>query len=86
MTHRFNQTAGSDYADWGVNASKQVQDAFGTQYEDANTTGILNLGTNELTSLDVVGYTLSVPEPTSIAAFGLVAVAALKRRHRAKAK
>jgi hypothetical protein len=66
----FNQQAGADYADWSSNPIPggfpvQVQDAFGTP--GTNPT----LGSNELTALNVVGYSLSaVPEPSSLAMLG----------------
>ncbi len=65
----FNQTAGADYGDWLSNPipagfEPQVQDAFGTP--GANPA----LGVNELTALNVVGYSLNsqgaVPEPSTI--------------------
>jgi hypothetical protein len=74
----FNQEAGGDFGDWGDgvlppdgegNNPPQVQDAFGG---DASTTDP-DMGPNEFTALDVVGYTL-VPEPAS---FGLLAVGAI---------
>lgn len=75
---------GADYADWGNgvinqgagNNPPQLQDAFG------GPGAIVNLGSNELTALDVVGYNLAVvPEPATC---GLIAVAAagLARRRR----
>jgi PEP-CTERM motif len=66
----FNQQAGADYADWSSNPIPggfpvQVQDAFGTP--GTNPT----LGPNELTALNVVGYSLSaVPEPSSLMMLG----------------
>ena len=69
----FNQTAGADYADWASSGTPQVQDAFGTP----GTTNV-NVGTNELTALDVIGYNLNaVPEPSTYALFGLGALALL---------
>jgi hypothetical protein len=49
----------------------------------------VDLGSNELTALDIVGYNLSpVPEPGSLAFVGLTATAlsgyAWRRRRRAK--
>jgi hypothetical protein len=68
---RFNQDGTGDYADWDgtANGFSQVQDAF------ANPGLQLNEGTNELTSLDVIGYNI-VPEPATfyLAAFGLLAI------------
>jgi len=77
----FNQAGGSsDYSDWGNgvtpaqgagNSPPQVQDAFGTPGVD------VNVGKNEVTALDVIGYTLTsqglalesgtVPEPSTYA-------------------
>ena len=84
----FNQYGNnSDFGDWGNGAipaeqdgndSPQVQDAFGTPGAD------VNLGFNELTAFDVVGYNLTepVPEPrnVSLLAVGLLAIAL--HRHR----
>jgi len=91
----FNQVGGgSDYSDWGNgvspaegagNTPPQVQDAFGTPGVDAN------VGPNELTALDIVGWTLtpaglaieteSVPEPSVGYLFlgGLVALGIHRR-------
>jgi hypothetical protein len=83
----FNQVFGADFGDWGNgdvpaedqgNTPPNVQDAFGTPGVD------VNLGFNELTALDVVGYNLTeqVPEPGNICLLtaGLLAIAL--RRHR----
>ena len=67
----FNQTAGGDFADWGDgttdgqgNTPPQTQDAFGGDAADASP----NVGVNEFTALDVVGYTLvATPEPSTYA-------------------
>ncbi len=94
----FNQSGGgADYGDWGDGVSPadstgntpgQVQDAFGSPGGDAN------LGQNELTALDVVGWNLTpagslaeglpVPEPTSIslAVSSLVGAYLIRRRNR----
>jgi hypothetical protein len=94
----FNQYGNqSDYGDWadGVspadgqgNSPAQVQDAFGGPGVD------VNLGPNELTALDIVGWNLTpagsaleglpVPEPTSIslAVSGLVGAYLIRRRNR----
>ena len=78
----FNQTSGADYADWASSGTPQVQDAFGTP----GTTNV-NVGTNELTALDVIGYNLAaVPEPSTYALFGLGALAvviAARRKQKA---
>jgi hypothetical protein len=65
---RYNMNAGGDYGDWwsltgwwappGITAHEQVQDAYA--YPDA----VENVGTNELTVLDVVGYTLANSSPS----------------------
>jgi hypothetical protein len=86
----FNSAGGgSDYSDWGDgvtpadgmgNTPPQVQDAFGTPG------AIINIGTNELTSLDVVGWNLApVPEPGTImlTAAGLAGAAFVRRRRAA---
>jgi hypothetical protein len=65
----FNQdgSGGSDFGDWGNHSGgPQVQDAFGTPGVAA-----LNLGPNELTALNVIGYSLT---PAGLAADGLSAV------------
>jgi hypothetical protein len=78
----FNQAGGgSDFGDWkGVPGSPQVQDAFSTPGVD------INLGLNELTALDVVGYNLAtVPEPgsgTLLLVGGLIAVGILRCRRK----
>ncbi len=77
----FNQINGADYADWKTGSSPQVQDAFGTPGAQ------IDIGTNELTALDVVGYTLNVvPEPQNVALVlaGLLAIGA-RLRFRARA-
>jgi hypothetical protein len=82
----FNQNSAGDYGDWGNgmipaaqegNTPPQVQDAFGAPGVD------VDIGTNELTALDVVGYNLTpqVPEPAalSLLAAALVLIAASRR-------
>ncbi len=81
----FNQRAdGSDYGDWGDgtnpadgmgNGIALVQDAFGS------TNGTPDVGINELTALDVVGWNV-VPEPSTLvlAMFGLLGAWPLRRR------
>ncbi len=61
----FNQDSSGDYADWASGPTPQVQDAFGSPGIDTN------LGINELTAFDVVGYNL-VPEPGSVALLSVV--------------
>jgi len=76
----FNQAGGgSDYGDWLGGSTPQVQDAFGTPGVN------INLGVNELTALDVVGYNLvAVPEPGSGALLvgGLIAIGILRWRRK----
>jgi hypothetical protein len=56
----FNQNAGGDFHDF--TGGIQVQNAFATPGATPN------LGTAELTALDVIGYTVSaIPEPSSVA-------------------
>jgi hypothetical protein len=88
----FNQNGigGADFGDWASGPTPQVQDAFGSPGADPN------LGSNELTALDVIGYNLvSVPEPESGALLfgGLIAIGTLRgrqvsnsRAHERKAK
>jgi len=67
---RYNMNSGGDYGDWwsftgwwappGSTAHEQVQDAFA--YPDV----AFNVGTNELTVLDVVGYTLANTTPSIV--------------------
>jgi hypothetical protein len=56
---QFNNTGHGDYGDWAHSGTPQVQDAFATA--GANTT----LGSNEITALNVIGYTLTTPEPAT---------------------
>ena len=83
----FNQTSAGDFGDWGNgttpaenegNTPPQVQDAFGDPGVD------INLGVNELTALDVVGYDLvdPVPEPSAfwLLSGGVIVVAIARRR------
>jgi hypothetical protein len=88
----FNQqngADGADFGDWGNpqgtgsgNTPPQVQDAFGTPG------GMADLGRNELTALNVIGYDLTVaavPEPSTWAMMltGLIGVLGLHRRWKA---
>jgi hypothetical protein len=81
ITHlvNFNQSGTGDYADWATGVTPQVQNAFGTPG------AIINLGVNELTALDVVGYDLApVPEPGTIfSGLALCGVSVLRRRRSA---
>ena len=86
----FNQGFGgeSDYGDWGDGVSPAdgkgntpalVQDAFGTPGSAPD------LGINELTALDVVGWNV-IPEPSTVALVGIGTLAgfAMRRRRRRK--
>jgi hypothetical protein len=74
---------GADFSDWGNgtpnaqagNSPPQIQDAYGTPGVDTN------IGTSELTALDVVGYDLT-PEPGSTALLVTAAGALLGFRRR----
>jgi len=70
----FNKVSGADYADYATNSTHYVQDAFGTPgtYRD--------LSTPELTSYDVIGYTVAVPEPACLAVVGMGTLVAIRRR------
>ncbi|MCC6394257.1 MAG: NF038122 family metalloprotease [Bryobacterales bacterium] len=74
---RFNQTAGGDFSDFYSPGGQtpQVQDAFATPGATPN------LGV-ELTALDILGYDLAAPEPSTAAflAVGLLAGVYWKRR------
>jgi hypothetical protein len=88
----FNQqgASGSDFGDWATGVTPQVQDAYGTPGVD------INLGSNELKALDVVGWTLtpqglaienglqSVPEPRLVylLPIGLLALGIYRRQRR----
>ena len=82
----FSQNGGGDFGDWGNGTTPAtnignilllVQDAFGT------TGTVEDVGTNELTALDVVGWNLA-PEPSTIAlvVVGVVGMAWSIRRRR----
>lgn len=84
----YNQTGNGDYGDWGNgivgdqegNTPSQVQDAFGTPY-DVGGPAPENFGTNEITALQVVGYTpTAVPEPTTLSLIAFGALGLLRRR------
>ena len=83
----FNQTSAGDFGDWGNgttpaenegNTPPQVQDAFGDPGVD------VNIGLNELTALNAVGYELApVPEPSGVWLLGggvIVVAIALRRK------
>ena len=77
----FNQSELADYGDWlsdpiPAGYGPQVQDAYATRGADPT------LGVNELTALEAIGYTLAVPEPTTmgIALCGIVPVLLRRKR------
>ena len=77
LTNFNDGSGGSDFGDWATGQTSQVQDAFGSPGVD------VNLGSNELTALDVVGYNLvSVPEPgiSALLLSGLIAIGILRSR------
>jgi hypothetical protein len=78
---------GADFSDWGNgtpnaeagNSPAQLQDSFGTPGVDTN------IGINEATALDVVGYNVNyafAPEPGSIGLLATLGVAGLLRRRK----
>ncbi|HWE02061.1 MAG TPA: NF038122 family metalloprotease [Tepidisphaeraceae bacterium] len=83
----FNQNGanGADFADWGNggtgtgdtsgNSPAQLQDAYGGPGAQ------VNLGTNEITALDIIGYNV-VPEPASCGLFLMMTATALITRRR----
>ena len=76
----FNQYGdGTDYGDW---LSDPFPAGYGPQVQDAIATPGANptLGVNELTALNVIGYTLAVPEPASGTLLALGAAFLLRRR------
>ena len=77
LTNFNDGSGGSDFGDWATGQTPQVQDAFGSPGVD------VNLGSNELTALEVVGYNLvSVPEPgiSALLLSGLIAIGILRSR------
>ncbi len=83
----FNQTQGGDFHDFysdgsnsrAVRGPAQVQDAFGSPGTQEN------LGSSEITALQMVGYNLAAaPEPSAFAAFavGLLGLGALALKAR----
>lgn len=80
----FNQQGGgSDYADWASNPNPsgygpQVQDAFGSPGTNPS------LGYNEITALNVIGYQVVAPEPSTLllSGFGLALGFCFLRRKR----
>jgi hypothetical protein len=84
-----NQNDGGDFGDWQSNplpggVNPQVQDAFATPFSHPT------LGTNEITALDVIGYTLTqqvvAPEPASLTLLGFGVASLGLRAWRRKAK
>ncbi|MGD0140099.1 MAG: NF038122 family metalloprotease [Tepidisphaeraceae bacterium] len=76
----FNQYGdATDYGDW---LSDPFPAGYGPQVQDAIATPGANptLGVNELTALNVIGYTLAVPEPASGTLLALGAAFLLRRR------
>jgi hypothetical protein len=81
----FNQSELHDYGDWlSYPTYPTVPAGYGPQVQDANATPGADpaLGVNELTSLNVIGYTLAVPEPSTmgIALCGLLPMLLRRRR------
>jgi hypothetical protein len=86
----FNQNGagGADFADWGNgatgtgntsgNSPAQLQDAYGSPG------GVENIGTNEVTALDVIGYNVVAPEPTCLGLLAIAAGGLLSRRRAVK--
>lgn len=85
LVHFDQNSQGADFSDWGNGISDSGQGNNPPQLQDSNggPGAIVNIGTNELTALDVIGYNLTaVPEPTSMAIMAVGAGLALKRRRR----
>jgi hypothetical protein len=81
MLDQFNNcTNGGDYADWVTHTPQQVQDAFSNN--SAKPT--LTRTSPEIRALDVIGYNVAAPEPSSgiLLATGLAAVALGRSRRR----
>lgn len=72
---QFNQSGSGDYGDWVTSGGAKVQDAFGSPGTQPN------LGV-EIRALDVIGYTLATPEPSTwfLLVTGLVVGIVFKRR------
>ncbi len=70
----FNSTTPGDVSDWASNGSADAFNAFAVP-------GVaLPLTQNDVTALDVVGYTVAVPEPTPARLLGIASATILLSR------
>ncbi len=79
----LNQNSAGDYGDWlSIGCPALVQDAFSCSGQTAN----IGPTSPEITALDVIGYDLRIPEPSSLLLLGssLLGGALLRRRRQGR--